>query len=233
MLTTRAEHTGHWSDAVPANRPLFAIGQEIDRDGERQAPVSWDLSLWRPDAADADSKQVGSRSRLELFEDIVLPHLDAAHNLARWLMRNEDDAQDVVQESYLRAFRFFESYKGGDGKAWLLAIVRNTCRTWHGRQNRETGVVEFDEAVHNKGCTTPNQEETIVQKERIHVLRTCIEALPPDFREVLIMRELEEMSYREIADATGLALGTVMSRLSRARKRLEECAASRTMGAAG
>jgi RNA polymerase sigma-70 factor, ECF subfamily len=195
-----------------------------------------DLRLGRShqiDATDADSKQAGPRSRLELFEEIVLGHLDAAYNLARWLVRNEDDAQDAVQESCLRAFRFFESYKGGDGKAWLLAIVRNTCRTWQGRQNRRTGVVRFDEALHDGGCHAPDQEETIVREERIHVLRACIEALPADFREVLIMREMEEMSYREIADATGLALGTVMSRLSRARKRLEECAANRRMGAAG
>jgi RNA polymerase sigma-70 factor (ECF subfamily) len=168
-----------------------------------------------------------------LFQEIILPHLDAAHNLARWLTRNDVDAQDVVQESYLRAFRFFDSYKGGDSKAWLLAIVRNTSHTWRRRQNRETEAVPFDEAAHSGEGRAPNQEESLVRGEKIGVLKGCIEALPIDFREVLIMRELEEMSYQEIAEVTALPLGTVMSRLSRARKRLEECAANRAMGAAG
>src|SRR5207302_11420328 len=146
---------------------------------------------------------------------------------------NGEAAQDVVQESYLRAFRFFDSYKGGDGKAWLLAIVRNTCRTWQRGQKHDTGSVPFDEAAHSGEGYAPHQEQSVADRERMGVLRTCIEMLPVDFREVLIMRELEEMSYREIVEVTGLALGTVMSRLSRARKRLEECAANRTMEAAG
>src|SRR5581483_8401497 len=162
-------------------------------------------------------------SQLDIFEEIVLPHLNAAYNLARWLTRNDQDAQDVVQESYLRALRFFDSYRGGDGKAWLLAVVRNTCRTWQRRQNRETGAVPFDEFVHSDDRPAHDQEQTLVESEKAGVLRKCIENLPVDFREVLIMRELEEMSYQEIADVTGLPLGTVMSRLSRARKRLEEC----------
>ena len=149
------------------------------------------------------------------------------------MTRNEGYAQYGVQESYLRAFRFFDGYKGGDGKAWLLAIVRNTCRTWLRRQNKETEAVAIDEATHRGAGCAPDQERSAIQRERMGVLRSCIEHLPVDFREVLIMRELEEMSYQEIAEATGLALGTVMSRLSRARKRLDECAASRTMGTAG
>jgi len=173
-----------------------------------------------------------AQSRLEMFEEIVLPHLNAAYNLAWWLTRNEQDAQDVVQEAYLRALRFFDSYKGGDAKAWVLTVVRNTCRTWWQRENRNAGAVPFDEAAHSVDTYAPNQEKSMADGEKMVVLRGCIEMLPVDFREVLIMRELEEMSYREISDVTGLALGTVMSRLSRARKRLEECAAKRTMEAA-
>ncbi len=152
----------------------------------------------------------------------MLPHLNAAHNLARWLTRNEQDARDMVQEAYLRAFRFFDGYKGGDGKAWLLEIVRNTCRTWLASKSR-ANAEPFDEASHNSGQRATLEEE-LVGREKLSVLRRCIEILPVEFREVIVMRELEEMSYREIAEATGAALGTVMSRLSRARKRLEECA---------
>jgi len=163
--------------------------------------------------------------RLALFEEIIVPHLNSAHNLARWLTRNNQDAQDVVQEAFLRAFRFFDSYRGGDAKAWLLEVVRNTCRTWQRRQSRGGEALPFDETAHSGDASAPNQEERLVDRENMGVLRGCIEMLPIDFREVLVMRELEEMSYREIADVTGLAVGTVMSRLSRARKRLEECAA--------
>lgn len=187
------------------------------------------MTFWpRHDAA----KPASGPSRLELFEEIVLPHLDAAHNLARWLTRDPQDAQDVVQEACLRAFRFFDTYQGGDGKAWLLAVVRNTCRTWHRRHGRERTTLPFDEEAHGVS-SPPGQEQGAADREHLGVLRACIEALPVDFREVLVMRELEEMSYLEIAAATGLALGTVMSRLSRARKRLEECAARRTTEAAG
>lgn len=202
--------------------------------GSLQTPLSWTLTFWRKpgvEKAEARRSDTGAQSRLALFEETVLPHLDAAYNLARWLMRNDVDAQDVVQESYLRALRFFDGYRGGDAKAWLLAIVRNTCRSWRSRQKGEA--VPFDEATHSEGRYTQNQEQKTARGEQMDALRVCIEMLPADFREVLVMRELEEMSYREIADATGLALGTVMSRLSRARKRLEECATDSKVEAAG
>lgn len=192
------------------------------KDARTRTTLSWDLVLW---------KKRGARSRLELFEEMILPHLNAAHNLARWLTRNDQDAQDVVQEAYLRAFRFFDGFKGGDGKAWLLAIVRNTCRTWR-RQSLDTGTVPFDEFVHSAGGRAGEQEQSVIEGEKIGVLRSCIEKLPVGFREILVMRELEEMSYQQIAEVAGVALGTVMSRLSRARQRLEECAANRTMEAA-
>jgi RNA polymerase sigma-70 factor (ECF subfamily) len=166
-------------------------------------------------------------ARLRLFEEVILPHLNSAYNLARWLTRNEHDAQDVVQEAYLRAFRFFDSYRGGDGKSWLLEVVRNTCFTWHRREKRHLTSVVFDEASHTSAVHTPNQEDALVQAGKRSILRDCMEGLPEPFREVLVMRELEEMSYRQIAEVSGLAAGTVMSRLSRARKRLEDCAKAR------
>jgi len=170
-------------------------------------------------------------SRLRLFEEVILPHLNAAYNLARWLTRNEHDAQDVVQEAYLRAFRFFNSYKGGDGKSWLLEVVRNTCFTFHRREKRNVTSVVFDEAAHTPSVNPPDAEEALVVASKKTILKDCIEGLPDAFRGILVMRELEEMSYRQISDVSGLPPGTVMSRLSRARKRLEECAKARNYGA--
>jgi RNA polymerase sigma-70 factor (ECF subfamily) len=178
---------------------------------------------------------ISPESKLRLFEEVILPHLNAAYNLARWLTRNEQDAQDVVQEAYLRAFRFFDGYHGGeDGRSWVLEIVRNTCFTWLRREKRNLTAV-FDESAHTShapGSHRPNQEEALVEDAKRTILRDCIEGLPEEFREVIVMRELEEMSYRQIGEATGLAAGTVMSRLSRARKRLEDCAGGRKQGAA-
>jgi RNA polymerase sigma-70 factor (ECF subfamily) len=171
-----------------------------------------------------------SESSLETFDEIMLPHLDAAYNLARWLTLNEQDAQDVLQEACLRAFRYFDNFRGGNPKAWLLEVVRNTSRTWTRRRRQELAAMPFDETEHGIGADEPNQEEATAGVEKAAVLRGCIEGLPVEFREILIMRELEEMSYREIADSTGLAPGTIMSRLSRARKRLTDCA-GRSKGA--
>jgi RNA polymerase sigma factor (sigma-70 family) len=166
-------------------------------------------------------------SKLRLFEELILPHLDSAHNLARWLTGSDDNAQDVVQEAYLRAFRFFDSYNGGDAKAWLMEIVRNTCFTRHRREKRNLTTVVFDEAAHTSSAGRPNPEEILLQAANRSILRNCIERLPTTFREVIVMRELEEMSYLQIAQATQLPVGTVMSRLSRARKRLGDCAKGR------
>jgi len=180
-----------------------------------------------PEARDHVSNcAIHQQTRLEMFEEVILPHLNAAHNLARWLMRNDQDAQDVVQESYLRAFRFFDSFRGGDGKSWLLAVVRNTCFTWRRHEKRSTQE-PFDEVTHSANVHEPNQEDALVESSKMRVLRDCIEMLPPDFREIIVMRELEEMSYRQISDVACVPVGTVMSRLSRARKRLEKCATGR------
>lgn len=157
------------------------------------------------------------------FEQMIFPHLNAAYNLARWLLRSDQDAQDVVHDSFLRAHRYFASFQGNDGRAWLLGIVRNTCMTrLRTRRPTEplTALTEQRERSEDAGA---DPESALLLKENIASLRNCIEALPPEYREVVIMRELEELSYKEIAEAAGLAIGTVMSRLNRARKRLESC----------
>lgn len=157
------------------------------------------------------------------FEEAVMPHLDAAYNLARWLMRNEADAQDMVQEAYLRALRFFGGFHGTDARAWLLTIVRNTCYTWLKRSRSVQLSVDFDELVLTKESDEPDPEVSHVLKVRAQLINEAIEKLPIEFREVVILRELEELSYKEIASITGIPIGTVMSRLSRARKRLFVC----------
>lgn len=162
-------------------------------------------------------------SNLPDFERTILPHLDAAYNLACWLTRNSQDAQDAVQEAFLRAFRFFPTFRGGDGRAWLMKIVRNACYTlMSANRPLQDAVVEFDENVFSSDPHSSNPEETVIQDDRSALLRQALQQLPPNFREVLILREIEEMSYREIADVTGMPAGTVMSSLSRARRRLRE-----------
>jgi RNA polymerase sigma-70 factor, ECF subfamily len=192
------------------------------------ASLSSDLTFWRNrKAAASEARAFDMRagdSRLRAFEDTFLPHMNAAHDLARWLTRGHADAQDVVQESYLRAFRFFDTWNGGDARAWLLTIVRNTSRTWHERGARGGQSVPFDEKAHSGEQAAPSQEQHLARRDDVRSLRSCIEQLPADFREVLVLRELEEMSYREIAEVAGVAIGTVMSRLSRARRLLAECA---------
>jgi len=147
-----------------------------------------------------------------------LIHLDAAYNLARWLMRNEHDAEDAVQEAYLKAFRRLSGFRGGDGRAWLL--VRDSCyeRLQH-RGLRDQSA--FDDGIHSVGRSTTNPETSLLEKENAELLREALAALSPEYREVLVLRELEELSYLEIASITTIPLGTVMSRLSRARKRLQ------------
>jgi RNA polymerase sigma-70 factor (ECF subfamily) len=159
----------------------------------------------------------------ERFEQAVLPHLDAAYNLARWLTRNEQDAQDVTQEAFLRAFRFFDGYQGGNMRAWLLTIVRNTCYTWLHQNRPPESAVEFDEEIHSSESSSGADPELQVlasaDKETLH---RALEELPGIFREVLVLRELEGMSYKEIADVASVSIGTVMSRLARARTRLRQ-----------
>ncbi len=161
-------------------------------------------------------------NHLPNFEQAVLPHLDAAYNLARWLTRNEQDAEDVVQEAYLRAFRFFAGFRGGDARAWLLKIVRNTCYTWLHANRPLQDATEFDENLFPPDSRALNPEEVVLQNDSSTLVRKALERLAPNYREVLVLRELEGMSYKEIADITGMPAGTVMSSLSRARDRLRQ-----------
>jgi RNA polymerase sigma-70 factor (ECF subfamily) len=161
-------------------------------------------------------------SDLPSFEQVILPHLDAAYNLARWLTGNQEDAEDVVQEACLRAFRFFAGFHGGDARAWLMRIVRNTCYTWLHVNRPLQNAAEFDENIFPPDSRAPNPEEVVLQNDSTLLLRKALEKLPPNSREVLVLRELEGMSYKEIADITGMPVGTVMSSLSRARGRLRQ-----------
>lgn len=152
------------------------------------------------------------------FEQLVLPYIDAAFNLAYWLLRSREDAEDVAQEGLLRAYRYFRGFHGGDPRAWLLRIVRNTCYTWLERNRSVELSVPFDEELHLPISVTP-ESLAITGDDRTRLTR-ALEALPPRFREVLVLRELEGCSYKEIAAITSIPIGTVMSALSRARRRL-------------
>ncbi len=162
------------------------------------------------------------------FERAVLPHLDAAYNLARWLTRNEHDAEDVVQEAYLRALQFFGSFYGVDGRAWLLTIVRNTCYTWLQKNRGPKPTTTFDDEIHSVTGAASSPETLLLQREDKELLRQALEELPVEFREVIVLRELEGFSYKEIAGIANIPLGTVMSRLARARERLEQHLAPHT-----
>jgi len=170
------------------------------------------------------NKRMGKEVRKdkhELFERTVLPYLSSAYNLARWLTRNEHDAEDIVQEAFLRALRSFDTFTAGrDARAWLLTIVRNCCRTWH-RQNRshETAM-EWDVDSQPALTTWADPEAVLIMNANSQLIRQAMEQVPFEYREILILRELEELSYKEIAQIVEIPLGTVMSRLSRARKEL-------------
>jgi RNA polymerase sigma factor (sigma-70 family) len=161
------------------------------------------------------------------FERIVMPHLAAAYNLARWLTGKDHDAEDLVQEAYLRAYKFFDRFQGDDGRAWLLAVVRNTCYTWLTRQQTHERAVSFQEEIHGTGSDALNPETLLLRKATRQLLHDALEELPIEFREVVVLRELEGFSYKEIAAIVDIPLGTVMSRLTRGRSRLQQCLAPR------
>jgi RNA polymerase sigma factor (sigma-70 family) len=168
--------------------------------------------------ADADMSIAHTRAD---FESLFMPHLDAAYNLARLLTRNPHDAEDVVQESYLKAWRAFSSFRGEASRPWILTIVRNTSFTWLRDNRARGGHDEYHEELHVSGGATPEAES--LAQERARAVERCVRELPADFREAIVLREMEELSYQEIAEITGVPKGTVMSRLSRARARLAEC----------
>lgn len=154
-----------------------------------------------------------------MSDESLLPHLDAAYNLARWLMGNDADAEDVVQDAFVRAMTSGDGFRGGDRRAWLLAIVRNGCHSTH-RRLRVREAAHFDEERHTEDGATSSPERLAIDRERSRGLRRAIAALAPEFREVIVLRELEGLSYKEIADVVDAPIGTIMSRLSRARAQL-------------
>lgn len=156
--------------------------------------------------------------------ELLLPHLDSAYNLARWLVRNGEDAEDVVQEAYLRAFKYSVGFRGGNARAWLLTIVRNTSYWWLRRTRSCEPVVQFDEERHSNGSEMSNPEELLLRKADGQLLEKALNELPVQFREILVLRELEGLAYKEIAEVMGMPMGTVMSTLSRARHRLRHAA---------
>jgi RNA polymerase sigma-70 factor (ECF subfamily) len=161
------------------------------------------------------------------FEALMLPHLDAAHNLARWLLRNEQDSQDVVQEAYLRAFKSFGGFHGSNGRAWLLTIVRNTSYTLLKRNHAVDLTTTFDEEIHGSRQESVSPATILEHSEDAELIKEAMDELPAEFREILVLRHFEGLSYKEIADIAQLAPGTVMSRLARARGRLRESLGAR------
>jgi RNA polymerase sigma factor (sigma-70 family) len=161
------------------------------------------------------------------FEALMLPHLDAAHNLAKWLLRNEEDACDLVQEAYLRAFKSFSGFRGSNGRAWLLTIVRNTSYTLLKKNRGADLTTTFDEEIHASGDESLSPATILEHSEDTELIRQAIDELPVEFREILTLRHQEDLSYKEIADIAQIPPGTVMSRLARARAKLKECLAAR------
>ena len=156
------------------------------------------------------------------FEAMMLPHLDAAHNLAKWLLRNEQDAQDVVQEAFLRAFKSFSGFHGSNGRAWLLTIVRNTSYTLLKKNRVADLTTPFDEEIHASGHEFVSPVTILERSEDAELIREAMNELPAEFREILTLRHQEGLSYKEIADIVQIPPGTVMSRLARARAKLKE-----------
>jgi RNA polymerase sigma-70 factor (ECF subfamily) len=173
---------------------------------------------------------MSASTKEQRFQAMMLPHLDSAFNLARWLARSHHDAEDIVQEAYLRAFKFFDSFHGEDGRAWLLGIVRNTFYTWYQQNKTQAQSTQFEEELHSFQIEDAaavqyadnNPEALLIQKDSQQQMHQALEALSVEFREVMVMRELEELSYKQIAGIIGIPIGTVMSRLGRGRKQLAE-----------
>jgi RNA polymerase sigma factor (sigma-70 family) len=161
-----------------------------------------------------------NQNELAAFDAVVLPHLNAAYNLARWLTRDDQDAQDVVQEACLRAFKYWKSFSGRDCRSWLLAIVRNTYYSWLRERSVQPSLTE-DGEIDDLDAAVPNPENVLLQNADRQLLRAALEDLPSEFREAIVLREMEGLSYKEIADIASVPIGTIMSRLARARKRLQ------------
>jgi RNA polymerase sigma-70 factor (ECF subfamily) len=163
---------------------------------------------------------VEEQDKLARFEQSIMPHMDAAYNLARWLSSNDSDAQDIVQEACLRAFKFFGGFRGGNSRAWLLRIVRNAFYDWLKRNRGELTSEPFDDELHDAADETQSPDALLIEKADHELLHKAIASLPVEFREILVLRELEGFSYREISEVANIPLGTVMSRLARGREQL-------------
>lgn len=171
----------------------------------------------------------------ERFERLVLPHMDAAYSLAYWLTRNEAQAEEAVQEAFLRAFKFFGAFRGADARPWLLGIVRNTCYTLLERERPHAAPDEFDEENHGEDMVAPgavlsfpvNPETAVIESADRELVQGCLRALPPQYREVVVLREINECSYKEIAAIAEIPIGTVMSRLARGRRLLQRVLSER------
>ncbi len=196
--------------------PLKAQHTFETEDLESRRKVVKFTVLRKADPDHAESAELAS------FEETMLPHIDAAHNLARWLLRNEQDAQDVVQEAYLRAFKSFGGFHGSNGRAWLLTIVRNTSYTLLKKNRAVDLTTTFDEEIHATGHDSASPAAILEHAEDAELIRNAMDQLPTEFREILALRHQEGLSYKEIGDIAQLAPGTVMSRLARARAKLKE-----------
>lgn len=167
--------------------------------------------------------------RSESFAEVVLPHLDAGRRLASWMLRNEHDAEDAVQEASLRALRYFRTFTGGNGRAWFLRIVRNTCHGWRG--NGSTPIADlFDEERHSGELAVRDPEALALQTDVVRLIEQAMRDVPDRFRELLVLRELRGLSYRELADVMGMPIGTVMSGLSRGRQALRRAVTDQLNG---
>ena len=155
------------------------------------------------------------------FEQVFLPHLDAAYNLARWLLRNDQDAEDAVQEAYMRAYKAFDRFRGGDGKAWLMTILRNVCYTMIKKLHSHETPEPFDEELHQP-MAEAEMQEALRQKANAESLHAALAKLPDEFREIIVLHDIEGFAYKEISSIAGIPIGTVMSRLARARGRLRD-----------
>jgi RNA polymerase sigma factor (sigma-70 family) len=167
-----------------------------------------------------ERKRLSDQNPLTAFNDAVLPHFDAAYNLARWLTRNDQDAEDVVQEACMRACKYWKGFSGGHPRSWLLAIVRNTYYSWVRERSVQPELTE-DGEIDEIDDGIPNPERVLLQNADRDMLKAALEDLAVEFREAIVLREMEGLSYKEIADIAGVPIGTVMSRLARARKRLQ------------
>lgn len=164
------------------------------------------------------------------FQQTILPHLDASYNLARWLTRNEQTAEDLVQDSFVRALKSFGGFRGDNPRAWILAIVRNTCYTWLAKNKAHAAIVEFDDEIETTDSEALDPAMLLTRRADKDSVHKALNELPPEFREIVVLRELEGLSYQEISAVACVPVGTVMSRLSRARNRLERSLAAHSEG---